>query len=149
MRLVIQRVTEAAVTVDDRETGRIGAGLVIFVGVASGDTEDDAIRLARKTAHLRIFPAESGRFDRSLIDICGAALVISQFTLLADVRRGRRPYFGEAAAANEAEPLVRRYADSLRALGIEVAEGVFGAHMVVRLANDGPVTITLASEDLG
>lgn len=143
MRLVIQRVTGASVTIDGNETGRIGAGLVVLVGVARGDTVDEARRLAEKTALLRIFPNEAGRFDRSLLDVAGAALVVSQFTLIADTSRGRRPFFGEAAEPAEAEPLVRAYADALRSLGVEVAEGVFGAMMQVALVNDGPVTVVL------
>ena len=143
MRLVLQRVSEASVTVNERETGRIGAGLVVFVGIARGDTAGDAARMAEKTARLRIFPNEAGKFDRSLLDVGGAALVVSQFTLLADTSRGRRPYFGEAAEPGEAAPLVRVYADALRALGMPVAEGEFGAMMRVSLVNDGPVTVML------
>ncbi len=143
MRLVIQRVTEASVVVDANETGRIGAGFLVLVGIARGDTAADARALAAKTAHLRLFPNDAGRFDRSLLDVGGAALVVSQFTLIADTTRGRRPYFGDAADPAEAAPLVRAYADALRSLGVVVAEGVFGASMRVALVNDGPVTVVL------
>lgn len=132
-------------TVDDRETGRIGAGLVALVANARGDTPELAALMADKTARLRIFAGEGGRFDRSLLDAGGAALVVSQFTLLADTRKGRRPFFGEAAEPAEAEPLVRAYADALRALGVTVAEGEFGARMRVSLVNEGPVTVVLDS----
>ncbi len=145
MRLVLQRVSEASVRVNERETGRIGAGLVVFVGVARGDTAGEAARMAEKTARLRIFPNEAGKFDRSLLDVGGAALVVSQFTLLADTSRGRRPYFGEAAEPGAAAPLVRAYAEALRALGVPVVEGEFGAMMRVALVNDGPVTVVLDS----
>ncbi len=145
MRLVLQRVSEASVAVDERETGRIGAGLVVFIGIAAADTLADVARMADKTARLRIFPDGGGRFDRSLLDAGGAALVVSQFTLMADTQRGRRPFFGEAAPPEIAVLLVGAYADALRALGVEVAEGVFGETMRVRLTNEGPVTIVLDS----
>ena len=139
MRAVVQRVSRARVT----PGGEIGAGLCVLLGVAEGDDEAAAGRLARKTAELRIFPDEAGRFDRSLLDTGGGALVVSQFTLIADTRRGNRPSFSGAARPELAEPLYERYCAELRSLGVEVAMGVFGAQMEVELVNDGPVTIVL------
>jgi D-aminoacyl-tRNA deacylase len=143
MRAVCQRVSEARVRVDGAVVGEIGAGLCILLGVARGDTAVEAERLASKIARLRVFPDAEGRFDRSLVDIGGAALVVSQFTLLADTARGNRPSFTEAAPPEEAEPLYERFCASLRDLGIPVSRGVFGAKMAVELVNDGPVTILL------
>ncbi len=128
--------------------GAIGGGLVVLLGVARGDVADDAERLARKTAELRIFPDAAGRFDLSLLDVGGEALIVSQFTLLADTRRGRRPDFMSAAPPEEAEPLVERYAAALAQMGVRVASGRFGAHMLVEICNDGPVTILLDTADL-
>ena len=121
--------------------GAIGPGLCVLLGVARGDVE--TARLATKIARLRIFPDEQGRFDRSLLDTGGAALVVSQFTLLADTGKGNRPSFAEAAAPEEAEPVYERFCADLEALGVPVARGVFGAAMAVELVNDGPVTILL------
>ena len=121
--------------------GEIGPGLCVLLGVARGDVETE--RLAAKIARLRIFPDEQGRFDRSLLDTGGAALVVSQFTLLADTGKGNRPSFTEAAAPQEAEPVYERFCADLEALGVPVARGVFGAAMAVELVNDGPVTIVL------
>jgi D-aminoacyl-tRNA deacylase len=121
----------------------IGAGLCILLGVARGDDTATAERLAGRVARLRIFENEEGRFDRSLLDLGGAALVVSQFTLLADTAKGNRPSFTEAAPPEDAEPLYERFCEELRALGLEVATGVFGARMEVELVNDGPVTIVL------
>lgn len=118
---------------------------MVLLGIARGDTAADAVRLAKKTAELRIFPDEDGRFNRSLLDCGGAVLVVSQFTLLADTRRGRRPSFMEAAPPEDAKPLVQHYEQELRSRGIEVQSGRFGAHMLVNLENDGPVTILLES----
>jgi len=146
MKALLQRVSRASVSVDGAIVGEIGSGLLILIGVARGDGVDDALRLARKTAELRIFADAAGRFDRSLLESGGAALVVSQFTLLADTKRGRRPSFTGAAAPAEAAPLVARFAATLAELGIEVQAGRFGAHMVVSLENDGPVTIMLESE---
>ncbi len=121
--------------------GEIGAGLCVLLGIARSDVE--TARLAAKIARLRIFPDEEGRFDRSLLDTGGAALVVSQFTLLADTAKGNRPSFSEAAAPEEAEPVYERFCADLEALGVPVARGVFGATMAVELVNDGPVTIVL------
>jgi D-tyrosyl-tRNA(Tyr) deacylase len=143
VRAVCQRVREARVRVDGKVVGEIGAGLCALVGVARADGEEEAVRLAGKLARLRIFPDEGGRFDRSLLDTGGGALVVSQFTLLAETAKGNRPSFTEAAAPDHAEPLYDRVCAELRALGVPVAEGVFGARMEVELVNDGPVTVVL------
>lgn len=139
MRAVVQRVTRARVV----PGGEIGAGLCILLGVARGDEEEDATRLAGKVARLRIFGDDAGRFDRSLLDVGGAALVVSQFTLVADTAKGNRPSFAEAAPPEHAEPLYERFCEELRALGVPVETGVFGARMELELVNDGPVTIVL------
>jgi D-tyrosyl-tRNA(Tyr) deacylase len=123
----------------------IGAGLCVLVGVARGDDAAAAERLAGRVARLRIFENEEGRFDRSVVDVGGAALVVSQFTLLADTAKGNRPSFTDAAQPDEAEPLYERFCEALRALGPRVETGVFGARMQVELVNDGPVTIVLAT----
>jgi D-tyrosyl-tRNA(Tyr) deacylase len=123
--------------------GQIGPGLCILLGVASGDDEAAAERLADKVARLRIFEGDDGKFDRSLLDTGGSALVVSQFTLIADTRRGNRPSFSDAARPEQAEPLYERFAAALRELGVEVATGSFGSRMEVELVNDGPVTIVL------
>jgi D-tyrosyl-tRNA(Tyr) deacylase len=143
MRAVVQRVTRAAVRVDGQTVGSCGGGLVVLVGVRHEDTSETAERLATKIARLRVFPDDDGRFDRSLLDTGGEALVVSQFTLLADTRKGNRPSFTDAAAPAAAEPLVDRFVEALRALGVHVETGVFGARMEVELVNDGPVTIVL------
>ena len=145
MRAVVQRVSEATVTVADRQVGAIGRGFVVLLGVARGDGADAAARLAGKVARLRVFENEDGRFDRSLLDVDGAALVVSQFTLITDSRRqkGTRPDFSQAARPEEAEPLYGRFCEALRELGVPVQTGVFGARMQVALVNDGPVTIIL------
>ncbi|MBX6771452.1 MAG: D-tyrosyl-tRNA(Tyr) deacylase [Chloroflexi bacterium] len=143
MRALIQRVSGGAVSVNGEEVGRIGRGIVVLVGVGRDDTSETARRLAERTANLRIFPGPGGEFDRSLLDEQLAALVISQFTLYADTRRGRRPSFIDAAPAEAAAPLVDAFADRLRQLGIAVAAGRFGAHMLVEIWNDGPVTVLL------
>ena len=139
MRAVVQRVARARST----PGGAIDAGLCILLGVSAGDSAADADRLAAKIARLRIFEGADGRFDRSLLDTGGAALVVSQFTLIADTAKGNRPSFSGAARPEEAEPLYERFADALRALGVPVETGVFGARMAVELENDGPVTIVL------
>ena len=148
MRLVLQRVSSAAVRVDGETVGAIGPGLLVLVGVREGDDEGTARRLAAKTAALRIFPDDEGRFNRSLLETNGEALIVSQFTLYADVRRGRRPSFSDAARPDLAEPLVEAYAAALEALGVRVARGRFGAKMEVELVNDGPVTLVIDSAEL-
>ena len=145
MRAVIQRVSEASVSVAGEVVGQIGTGLLVLLGVGRDDSSAEAELLAEKTAHLRIFPDDAGRFNRSILDIGGAALVVSQFTLYADTRRGRRPSFTQAAPPEVAAPLVTTFAAALRTYGLEVATGSFGAHMRVALVNDGPVTILLDS----
>jgi D-aminoacyl-tRNA deacylase len=142
VKAVVQRVSRASVRVGEEVAGEIGAGLCVLLGVARGDGPPDALRLAGKVARLRIFEDAEGRFDRSLLDTGGEALVVSQFTLLADTK-GNRPSFTEAAAPEEAEPLYEAFCDELRQLGVQVATGVFGARMAVELVNDGPVTIAL------
>jgi len=139
LRAVVQRVSRACVT----PGGEIGAGLCVLLGVASTDDEAAAERLAGKVARLRIFEGDDGKFDRSLLDMNGAALVISQFTLIADTRRGNRPSFSDAARPEQAEPLYERFCEALRELGIDVETGSFGARMAVDLVNDGPVTLVL------
>jgi len=148
VRAVLQRVTRASVTVDGEVVGSIGPGLLVLLGVAEGDGPDEALRLASKSAELRCFASDEGRFDRSLLETRGAALVVSQFTLLADVRKGRRPSFVGAASPETASALVDAYAQALRELGVPVETGRFGAHMLVELENDGPVTIVLDTADL-
>jgi D-aminoacyl-tRNA deacylase len=143
MRAVCQRVTEARVTVDGAVTGEIGAGLVVLLGIERKDEPVEARRLARKVAQLRIFEDDGGKFAHSLVDTAGAALVVSQFTLIADTRKGNRPSFANAARAEQAEPLYNQFCQALRDLGVPVETGVFGARMAVELVNDGPVTIIL------
>ncbi len=141
MRAVVQRVTSARST----PGGEIGPGLVVLLGIAAGDDENAAAALAGKVARLRIFEGDDGRFDRSLLDTGGEALVVSQFTLIADTRSGNRPSFSDAARPEHAEPVYERFCSELRDLGIVVATGVFGARMAVELVNHGPVTIVLDS----
>jgi len=145
VRVVVQRVSRASVRVGGGVRGEIGAGLLVLLGVAAGDDAAAAERLGGKVARLRIFENEDGRFDRSLLDTGGAALVVSQFTLLADSRRqkGTRPDFSKAAPKEQAEPLCEHFCQALRDLGVHVETGVFGARMAVELVNDGPVTIIL------
>jgi D-tyrosyl-tRNA(Tyr) deacylase len=147
MRALLQRVTGASVEADGQVIGSIDRGVVTLLGVAVGDGPADARYLAGKIVHLRIFEDERGRLQHSLRETGGACLLVSQFTLLADTRRGRRPDFLGAAAPGTAAPLVRDVAEQLRADGVPVVEGRFGARMVVRLANDGPVTILLDSRE--
>ncbi|HHX44770.1 MAG TPA: D-tyrosyl-tRNA(Tyr) deacylase [Chloroflexi bacterium] len=152
MRAVVQRVRHGAVSVADpaggrEELGRIDAGLVILVGVRDGDGDEEARWLAGKVANLRIFEDDAGKFNRSLLDVDGAALVVSQFTLYGDARRGRRPSFTEAAAPEVAAPLIDRFCEYLRREGVSRVEtGRFQAHMLVEIHNDGPVTILLDSD---
>jgi D-tyrosyl-tRNA(Tyr) deacylase len=145
MRVVCQRVSEARVTVDDDVAGEIGRGLLVLLGIARDDSPADADRLAAKVARLRIFAGENGKFDRSVLDVGGAVLVVSQFTLIADSRRqkGTRPDFSGAAPKEQAEPLFNLFCEALRDLGLPVETGLFGARMQVELVNDGPVTIIL------
>ena len=143
MRAVVQRVAGAQVTVDGAVAGEIGHGLCVLLGVARGDGPAEAERLAGRIARLRVFPDEAGRFDRSLLDVRGSALVVSQFTLIADTAKGNRPSFSEAASPVEAERLYERFCEALRGLDVPVETGVFGALMQVELVNDGPVTIVL------
>ena len=143
MRAVVQRVSQARVVVDGDVVGEIEAGLCILLGVAGADATATADRLAGRVARLRVFENEEARFDRSLLDTGGEALVVSQFTLIADTAKGNRPSFAHAAPPDLAEPLYERFCDALRELGITVATGEFGARMEVDLTNDGPVTIVL------
>jgi D-tyrosyl-tRNA(Tyr) deacylase len=147
VRALLQRTTGAAVRVDGEVVGEIGLGLLILVGVGPSDTEATADDLARKTAELRIFRDDDGRTNRSLLEVGGAALVVSQFTLFADTRRGRRPGFTGAAPPGDAETHYLRFAESLRGLGVSVATGRFGAEMTVTLVNDGPFTIWLDTDE--
>ena len=149
MRALLQRVTQGSVSVDGQLVGQIGHGLVILLGVGQGDTQADAQKLSEKIAHLRIFNDEQGKFNRSLLGVDGQVLVISQFTLYADARRGRRPSFTEAAKPEVAEPMCEHFVHSLSQLGIpKVATGRFGASMQVEIHNDGPVSIWLDTADL-
>jgi D-tyrosyl-tRNA(Tyr) deacylase len=143
MRALIQRVTSGKVTAEGKTVAKIGRGLVILLGIGRGDTEDQARFLAKKIATLRIFEDSVGKFNRSLFDVSGAAIVIAQFTLYGDACKGRRPSFSEAAPPEIAAPLVDKFAESLRAQGVPSQTGIFGAHMLVEIENDGPVTIWL------
>lgn len=149
MRAVVQRVSSARVTVEGETTGAIEAGLLVYLGIGPEDDDREVAWLTSKVAELRIFPDEQGRFDRSVADISGSVLVVSQFTLYADTRKGRRPSFTDAAPPEVAAPLVERVMDALRERGLAVEGGRFGAHMLVDAVNDGPVTILLDSSDLG
>ena len=143
MRLVLQRVSQASVTVDGQIAGSIGRGFVVLLGATHNDNEDQARWLARKVAGLRLFEDADGKLNVSLQEVGGAVLVISQFTLYGDARKGRRPSFTDAARPETAEPLVALFADTLRSEGLRVETGVFGAHMLVEIHNDGPVTLIL------
>jgi D-tyrosyl-tRNA(Tyr) deacylase len=143
MRALVQRVSAAAVSFDGERVGEIGAGLVVLLGVGQGDGEAEAVRLADKVARLRVFDGEDGRMDRSLIDVGGAALCVSQFTLYGDTRRGLRPSFTDAAESARAEQLYERFCTELGARGVHVQKGRFGARMSVDLTNEGPVTLLL------
>lgn len=148
MRAVVQKVTEASVTVAGETVGKIGQGLMVLLGVEQGDTEKDALYLADKMAGLRIFEDEDDKLNLSLTQVGGSILLVSQFTLLGDVRHGKRPSFTKAALAAEADALYEKVADRLRQLGVPVATGRFRTHMLVSLVNDGPVTILLDSHKL-
>lgn len=143
MRALLQRVSTASVTVDDKIISRIEKGLVVLLGIGHGDGEEQTTFLAEKVANLRIFEDEAGKTNLSLLDVKGEAIVVSQFTLYADSRKGRRPSFTDAALPEVAEPLVSRFADLLRGHGVPTQTGQFGAHMLVEIHNDGPVTIWL------
>jgi len=146
VRAVVQRVSAARVRVGGEARGDIGCGLCVLLGVAAGDDRAAAERLAGKVARLRIFENEEGKFDRSLLDVGGSALVVSQFTLIADTRKGNRPSFTDAAPPQQAEPLYEAFCAALAELGVPVERGVFGARMEVEIVNDGPVTIVLDVE---
>ncbi|MBI4760535.1 MAG: D-tyrosyl-tRNA(Tyr) deacylase [Chloroflexi bacterium] len=143
MRVLLQRVSKASVTVEGRVIAQIEKGLVVLLGVGHGDGEEQARFLAEKTANLRIFEDEQGKTNLSVLDVKGEAIVVSQFTLYADARKGRRPSFTDAALPEVAEPLVNRFAEALRGYGVPTQTGQFGAHMLVEIHNDGPVTIWL------
>jgi D-aminoacyl-tRNA deacylase len=145
MKAVLQRVSRASVSVEGEIVGSIGPGLCVLLGLSRSDRAEQASRLAAKVARLRVFADENGRFDRSLLDVGGEALVVSQFTLLADTAKGNRPSFTDAAPPDQAEPLYEAFCDELRGLGVPVATGRFGARMAVELVNDGPVTISVES----
>jgi len=147
LKVLVQRVAKASVSVNDKVVGDIGLGLVILVGVARGDMERDAIYLANKIVHLRIFADEDGKFNLSVLEIGGEILIISQFTLLADTRKGRRPSFEEAAPLDQAEALVDFFVSRVCATGLKVKTGQFRQHMLVEIHNDGPVTIELDSKE--
>ncbi|MXZ92783.1 MAG: D-tyrosyl-tRNA(Tyr) deacylase [Chloroflexi bacterium] len=149
MRALLQRVTSASVSIDGAETGSIGPGLVVLLGVADGDDETDARYLVDKVANLRIFADEQGRFNHSALDVGAGLLLVSQFTLYADTRRGRRPDFTRAADPETANSLYQQAVEMFRATGLPVATGEFQAYMQVKLENDGPVTILLDSADRG
>ncbi len=148
MRALLQRVSRASVTVDEQIVGQIGQGLLVLLGVGQHDSEVQVKTLADKIVHLRIFGDDEGKMNRSLLDVSGEVLVVSQFTLYADTRRGRRPSFTEAAPPALAEPLVERFKYALAGYGPPVASGIFGAYMTIDLRNEGPVTILLDSEEL-
>ncbi len=148
VRAVVQRVTEASVRVAGETVGSIGRGLVVLLGVAVGDTEAEADSLAEKVLNLRVFPDDAGQMNRSVLDVSGGLLVVSQFTLLGDARRGRRPSYIEAAPPDEADRLYQYFVSRLRPSGLPVATGVFRAMMDVALVNEGPVTILLDSRKL-
>jgi len=143
MRAVCQRVSRARVTVARETVGAIGPGLVVLLGVAQSDEVADAERMAGKVARLRVFEDEEGKFAHSVLDVAGAALVVSQFTVIADTRKGNRPSFTEAAPPDRAQPLYEAFCTALEREGVPVERGIFGARMAVELVNDGPVTIVL------
>lgn len=147
MRALVQRVSHASVVADGRDVGSVGLGLLVFLGVSSEDTDGDCAYLADRILGLRIFPDDHGRFDRSALDVGAELLVISQFTLYADTRRGRRPGFQQAAAPEEAERLYQMMLQALAESGLKVSSGVFGAYMQIQSCNEGPVTIMLDTAD--
>ena len=145
MRVTIQRVSRASVTIDGKVVGAIGAGLLVLAAIGRQDGETNVEKMASRIPRLRLFPGPTGHFDRSLLDIRGEGLVVSQFTLYADIKKGTRPSFSDAARPEQAEPLLNRFVELLRQSGLKVAEGKFGALMQVELVNDGPVTLNLES----
>lgn len=147
MRVVLQRVSSASVIVDGSSVAAIGPGLCLLVGIETGDDEDDVDAAVDKIAGLRVFADDEGRMNRSVIDVGGQILVVSQFTLLGEIKRGRRPSFTRAASPEVASSLLSRMAGAFRAAGVETAEGMFGARMAVDLVNDGPVTLVLQARD--
>ena len=147
MKALVQRVTRASVNINDGAVGEIGRGLLVFLGVAKGDSEEDASYLANKIANLRIFADEASKFALSVLNINGEVLIVSQFTLLADSRKGRRPSFTEAAPPDMARELYEFFVEQVRSIGLKVATGVFQDHMLVEIHNDGPVTILLESRN--
>jgi len=148
MRLIVQRVSSASVTVENNLTGKIGQGLVILAGFSHLDDETVIARLAEKTLNLRIFEDAQGKMNLSLLDVKGAVLLVSQFTLYADCRKGRRPSFTDAAAPEKAQVLYQKTIETFKSHGLEIQTGVFGAKMLVEINNDGPVTIILDSDDI-
>lgn len=148
MRALLQRVSQASVTVDEQVVGRINKGLLIFLGISHTDSEIQVKALVDKIVYMRIFEDEQNKMNLSLLDVGGQVLVVSQFTLYADIRKGRRPSFNNAAPPALAEPLVECFKKNIAAYGLTVASGVFGSHMNVALTNDGPVTLWLDSEQL-
>jgi D-tyrosyl-tRNA(Tyr) deacylase len=146
MKALVQRVSRASVSVNDRVVGKIGSGLVVFLGVAQGDSKEDATYLANKLVNLRIFADESSKFSLSALDTNGEILIVSQFTLLADTRKGRRPDFTQAAPPDVAKELYEFFVEQVRTSGLKVETGVFQEHMLVEIHNDGPVTILLESK---
>jgi D-tyrosyl-tRNA(Tyr) deacylase len=148
MRALLQRVSHASVTVDGKVVGQIGQGLLVLLGVGQGDSEVQIKTLADKIVNLRIFGDDEGKMNRSLLDIGGEVLVVSQFTLYADVRRGRRPSFTDAAPPVVAETLVEHFKEVLASYGLTIASGIFGASMTIEIRNEGPVTIWLDSEQM-
>jgi len=147
MKALVQRVSRASVSVNDRIVGKIGPGLVVFVGVAQGDSKEDAIYLANKVVNLRIFADESSKFSLSALDTGGDVLIVSQFTLLGDTRKGRRPDFTAAAPPDLAKALYESFVEQVRAAGLKAETGLFREHMLVEIHNDGPVTISLESKN--
>ena len=147
MKALVQRVSKASVSVSGEIVGQIGPGLVVLIGVARGDTERDALYLTNKVVNLRIFADEASKFNLSVMDVNGEILIISQFTLMADTFKGRRPSFEEAAPPEQAEDLVNFFIDQMRETGLKVETGLFQKHMLVEIHNDGPVTIALNSKD--
>jgi len=147
MKALVQRVSRASVSVNDKVAGKIGPGLVVFLGVAQGDSKEDAGYLANKVVNLRIFADEASKFALSALETKGDILIVSQFTLLADSRKGRRPSFTEAAPPDLAEELYEFFVEQVRATGLKVETGLFQEHMLVEIYNDGPVTISLESRN--